>query len=47
MLKGRIKTGERRSFPITILYQKESQIRLRKNKNDAGTGAKISALIGE
>jgi len=46
MSNGRRKTGARRSFPITILYEKDSQIRLCKNKNYAGTGTKVSALIG-
>jgi len=46
MSNGRRKRGTRRSFPINKLYEKESQIRPCKNKNDAGTGAKVSALTG-
>lgn len=43
---GRRKSGARKSFPITILYEKENQVRLRKNKNDGGIGAKVLAVIG-
>jgi hypothetical protein len=46
MSNGRRKTGARRSFPITIQYKKDSKIRLCKNKNDTGIGAKVSALLG-
>jgi len=46
MSNGRRKTGARKSFPITIQYEKENKIRLCKDKNDAGIGAKVSALLG-